>query len=531
MRTILVGTGFLGSYFADQYLRNELNELIAVDLRPFEQVASHPLLETHIKHGPKDQFKYYQLSAGDPWKLLPEFDKGIDNIVYTAAIADVPIAIDNPLYTHDANVTQTLRFLEFLRRVNFGGHLIMMSSESVLGHQPQERLHLDIMEKRDPNTGELDGTTTTIARGYREDECVPNPSNVYGMTKLAQEQYSLTYFKSYGIRTTVLRSSTMIGPYQRMGQAIPMWIKEVLENQTLTRQGDGSQTRDFIFALNVAKTILKAINVQDDSIDGEVFHVGSGHEYIFDQLAKQVILMLDADARIINKGWRPGEKGLRVVLDCTKAVKKLGHDTDFDLTQIIASLAIYIANNVLFWPDNAVEQLQVSMMRKRPSETRAYQKYLRDHGEAPKDYKEILEPIGPATGKWAGKQWASQLKQSGPIEEPKKEENKFDNMRVSGFGDSDDTAATQKKVQDMAKWGVDPSKILKQAPETVPPLDSVTQESVDAQEKLAQKHDSDRDTMQPQNTNHEEIEIPVTTKKQVDKQEEAALEDQKDTTE
>src|SRR6185312_7694473 len=162
------------------------------------------------------------------------------------------------------------------------------------------------------------------------------------------------------------------------------------------------------------------------------------------------------------------------------------------------------ANNILYWPDEAVEQLQVSMARKRPSETRAYQNYLREHGKPPKDYKEILEPIGPATGKWAGKQWAAQIPQQTPT--PQQEaEKRFENMRVAGFGE-DSQSETQKQINDnLAKFGLDPSKVLQKPPETVPPLDEVTQESTDAQEKLKEK----RDTMQPQNTTHEEIEIEI----------------------
>src|ERR1043165_4642567 len=220
MRTLLVGAGFLGTVFASQYLKNELNELVIADTRPASDFYEHPLIEGQTKGLKQGQLQYVNCSSGDPWILLPEFEKGIDNIAYTAAIANVGFAIRNPTLTMQTNANQLLNFLEFLRRVDFTGHFLIMSSESVLGHQPEERLHLDTVEKLDKD-GNPTGVTTTIPRGYREDECVPKPANIYGATKLMQETLSLAYHSMYGIRTTVLRSSTMMGQFMRMDQAIP----------------------------------------------------------------------------------------------------------------------------------------------------------------------------------------------------------------------------------------------------------------------------------------------------------------------
>jgi len=451
MRTLLVGAGFLGTVFASQYLKNELNELVIADTRPASDFYEHPLIEGQIKGLKQGQLQYVNCSSGDPWILLPEFEKGIDNIAYTAAIANVGFAIRNPTLTMQTNANQLLNFLEFLRRVDFTGHFLIMSSESVLGHQPEERLHLDTVEKLDKD-GNPTGVTTTVPRGYREDECVPKPANIYGATKLMQETLSLAYHSMYGIRTTVLRSSTMMGQFMRMDQAIPMWIHEVLTNNTLTREGKGEQTRDFIHVKNVANSIIRALRVEDDRIDGEILHLGSGREQQFDALAKMIVKMYDPGARIITKGYRAGEQGLRVVLDCSKAVKLIGHDPDYDFAQALADIFIWIANYKLLWPVEEVEKLAVTLARMPPSETKAYRKFVAEHGREPQSYQEVIgQGIGPATGKWKGKQWEGKQV---PVQE-----SRFDNMRVSGFGEE---SSVQQEYDILRKYGFDPNQLVPQ---------------------------------------------------------------------
>ena len=450
MRTLLVGAGFLGTYFLGSYLKNKLNQVVVADTRPQSDLIEHPILEGEFKNLQKDQFKYVNISAGDPWILLDEFEKGIDNIVYTAAIANVGFAIRNPKLTMQTNANQLLDFLEFLRRVDFGGHFIIMSSESVLGHQPEEKLHLDTVEKMDKD-GNPTGVTTTIPHGFREDECIPRPANIYGATKLMQENLALTYHSMYGIRSTVLRSSTMIGQFMRMDQAIPSWILEVMTNGTLTREGDGSQTRDFIHVRNVANSIIRALRVEDDRIDGEILHVGSGREQQFDAAAKQIIKMYDFQtARIISKPWRPGEKGLRVVLDCSKAIRLIGHDPDYDWTQALCDIFIWLANYKLFWPVEEVEKLAVSFARMPPSQTKIHQKFVAEHGREPQSYQELIgKGIGPSSGSWKGKQWETQ-------QQP---DNRFETeMRVSGFGGQEDLQA-KAAAESLRSFGIDPEKV------------------------------------------------------------------------
>lgn len=351
MRTLVIGGGFLGVYVILELLKNANNSCTVVDVKEPTSFYSHPLLAPFQSD---KRLEYRWQSIGDVLSLKTDFNTGIDNIVYTSAIADVPFAIKSPKATYQTNVNNTLDFYEYLRQTDFGGRIIMMSSESVLGHQPEERLHIETVTKPD-------NTTTSIARGLREDECIPNPANIYGASKLGQENIARMYWNSYGIRSIIFRSATMFGPYSRLKQVIPIFVRQALTMQPITLEGDGSQTRDFCYVTNTSGIIAKTLINPDTSIDGEVFHIGTGREQIFAQLAKSIKSIIGAgvgeETRITNGPWRAGEKGLRVVLDISKARDKLRYEPDTELIQRIIDVAIWIANYVEYLPDEKIEAM------------------------------------------------------------------------------------------------------------------------------------------------------------------------------
>ena len=112
---------------------------------------------------------------------------------------------------------------------------------------------------------------------------MPNPANIYGSSKLAQEQIVLTYAKSYGMNATVLRSATLYGPFGRTKQAIPIFVKQMLERKKVSLDGDGSNSRDFVYVEDTARAIELALYT-DKNIKGEIINIGSGKETKFSSL-------------------------------------------------------------------------------------------------------------------------------------------------------------------------------------------------------------------------------------------------------
>lgn len=314
------------------------SKVIVVDKANPDSLWSFPPLQRYKNSG---RITYKWQSMGDRLSLPVDVNSDylVDNIVFTSAIADVPYAISSPIDTYNVNVINTLSFYESLREHHFQGRLIMMSSESVYGHHPVEELPLN------------------------EDKTMPKPSNVYGSSKLAQEQIALTYYRSYGLESTVLRSATMFGPYSRTKQAIPIFLTQVLDNKPVTLEGDGSQSRDFIYVLNTVDAIKKALKAKD--VQGEIINIGSGKETSFIGLIQAMKVLCGfttkhKDPRYVPieyKPWRAGEKGLRVLLDIKKAKEKLGYYPLYDMQAGLKMTAKWIGRDVIGFDEEDMDKL------------------------------------------------------------------------------------------------------------------------------------------------------------------------------
>ena len=361
---LLVGAGFLGKYFLtrmfegiEEYINtsglpHNTGEPIAhiIDKQNPDSLFQFPLLQNFDNKG---YVNYLWQSMGDTSSLQQrKIHEKIDAVVITSAIADVPYAMKSPLDTYQTNVMNTLSLMEYLRVNDFDGRIIHMSSESVLGHQDNDKLPL-------------------------KEDLVPNPANIYGSSKLAQEQIVLTYAKSYGMNATVLRSATLYGPWGRTKQAIPIFIKQILEDKPVTLDGDGSNSRDFVYVEDTARAIELALYT-DKNIKGEIINIGSGKETKFSSLINLIghtIGLTSDDGYLVGeKGhdsminyrpFREGEEGLRVFLDIKKAGELLGYKPEYPMTGLdssgLKSTIEWIANWVLNFQEDEMDLLRKKM--------------------------------------------------------------------------------------------------------------------------------------------------------------------------
>lgn len=159
---------------------------------------------------------------------------GVDNIVHLAARPSVPKSLLDPLASHEANATGTLRVLEAARDV--GAHMIVASSSSVYGDT-------DALPKHE-------GLPT-------------RPLSPYGVSKLATEAYATAYAASFGLPTLAFRFFNVYGPLQPAGHAyaavVPAFLDAALHDQPVTIYGDGRQTRDFTYVGSVVNVLGEAI--------------------------------------------------------------------------------------------------------------------------------------------------------------------------------------------------------------------------------------------------------------------------------
>jgi len=162
----------------------------------------------------------------------------------------------------------------------------------------------------------------------------------------------------------------MYGPFGRTKQAIPVFAQQILKDEPVTLMGDGSQTRDFISVTDVADAAVKAVTApQEQKIEGEVFNIGTGREVSMIGLVNAMKMSLRKPSDEFDKfgvkkegyvpiksiPWRPGEQGLRVVLETKKAREQLQWEPHADLREGLCGMIAWIAADVIKYEPDELE--------------------------------------------------------------------------------------------------------------------------------------------------------------------------------
>lgn len=160
---------------------------------------------------------------------------GADAVVHLGARPSVPRSIQDPMASHEANATGTLKVLEAMRRHDVG-YVVVASSSSVYGANPV-----------------LPKVETLVAQ----------PMSPYAVSKLATEQYTLSHARVFGFSALPFRFFNVFGPLQPAGHAyaavIPAFVDAALRNEPLPVHGDGTQSRDFTYVADVCSVIGEAV--------------------------------------------------------------------------------------------------------------------------------------------------------------------------------------------------------------------------------------------------------------------------------
>ena len=239
---------------------------------------------------------------------------GTDGIVHLAAQTGVPGSIQDPMRDCQLNVVGTLNMLEAARLAGTQ-RFVFASSNAPLGKQPP------------PAT---------------EDKA-PLPISPYGASKLAGEGYCLAYHGSWGLGTVALRFANLYGPYSaHKNSVVAKFIKDIQNTGTITIDGDGLQTRDFIYVGDLCEAVVLALG---SDIGGEVFQIATGIETSIRALADQIEACMDVDLAVQYGSTRQGDirKNYSRV---DKAKEQLGWEPQIALDEGLALTLAWFASSV-----------------------------------------------------------------------------------------------------------------------------------------------------------------------------------------
>ncbi len=169
----------------------------------------------------------------------------------------------------------------------------------------------------------------------------------YALTKKTDEEYGRLYSKLYGLETVGFRYFNVFGrrqdPHGFYAAVIPKFVKQLLNDETPTINGDGKQSRDFTYIENVIEANLKGL-LSGSETAGEAFNVAyGGQEYLIDIYNKICKLL----KKNINPIYGPDRAGdiKHSNADISKARKMLGYDPDYSFADgIVLAIDWYKEN-------------------------------------------------------------------------------------------------------------------------------------------------------------------------------------------
>jgi UDP-N-acetylglucosamine 4-epimerase len=196
-----------------------------------------------------DNFELYTGDIRDK-DILSKALRDIDFVIHQAALRSVAKSVEDPFATNDVNVFGTLNLLMAAKEAKVK-RVVYASSSSAYGD---------------------------VKTFPQKETARPVPISPYGVSKLAAENYCITFAKTFGLETVSLRYFNVFGPRQnpesKYSAAIPAILARMLKNERPIAEWDGKQSRDFTYVANVVEANLRACVVP--KISGEVFNIACG---------------------------------------------------------------------------------------------------------------------------------------------------------------------------------------------------------------------------------------------------------------
>jgi UDP-N-acetylglucosamine/UDP-N-acetyl-alpha-D-glucosaminouronate 4-epimerase len=231
---------------------------------------------------------------------------GVDVVLHQAALGSVPRSIENPLATHDANLTGFVNMLVAARDAK-AARFIYAASSSTYGDHP--------------------GLPKV------EDE-IGRPLSPYAVTKYANELYADVFARCYGVNTIGLRYFNVFGPRQdpegAYAAVIPKWIAQLIGGEPVYINGDGKTSRDFCYVENAVQANLLAATADDPAALNQIYNVAVAERTTLNELYELERALLAEhypqvrECRPLYREFREGDVR-HSQADISKARKLLGY--------------------------------------------------------------------------------------------------------------------------------------------------------------------------------------------------------------
>lgn len=258
----------------------------------------------------------FQLIVGDIRKLddCQKACESVDAVLHEAALGSVPRSIKDPITSNDVNVTGFLNMLVAARDAKVKRFVYAASSSTY-------------------------GDSKSLPK---VEEVIGKPLSPYAITKYVNELYADVFSKTYGMQCIGLRYFNVFGKRQDPDGAyaavIPLFIKQLINRQSPTINGDGEYSRDFTYIQNVIDMNILALGYEAEESFSLVFNTAYGERTTLNQLVsylKEYLTPYDAkigEIEIIHGPNRLGDIP-HSLASIDKAKKTLGYSPKYSMRE------------------------------------------------------------------------------------------------------------------------------------------------------------------------------------------------------
>lgn len=334
MKTILVtgGAGFIGSNFVN-YIFHKYPDycLIVIDALTYAGDIENILPE--VRNSKRFEFWYGDINNLD---LVSDLVGRSDMVVHFAAETHVA----RSLYSH---------------RVFFVTDVLGTQSvtNAVLKHCDKIERFIHI------STSEVYGTA---AYEPMDEDHPLNPTSPYAAAKAGADRLVSSYVIAHDIPAVIIRPFNNYGPRQHLEKVVPRFITSCILGEPLTIHGDGSASRDWVYAEDTARAIDLAIHAAPEKVIGEVFNIGTGRTISVNEIAGKILAEfgMDKNYEFINERFGQVQKHIS---STNKAEKILGFSASLDFEEGLRKTIGWYKDNRPLWEKQM-------MMRKVPVKTK-----------------------------------------------------------------------------------------------------------------------------------------------------------------
>lgn len=306
------GAGFIGSHLVDELIQKGAEKVIVVD--NFFLGKEENLQEAKKFKG----FRLYKKDASDYRFMKDVIDKERVDVVFNLATKALLHSFVDADDAYKVNVDIASVLLRLLRKGKYKTLVHFSSSEAY-------------------------GT----ARYVPIDENHPLfPETLYAAGKASADLMVHSYRQTFGLDLVTVRPFNTYGPRQNEGTyaaVIPITIKRILKGEKPILEGDGNQTRDFIFVTEVAQAVIKIY--ENDEAIGKTINVATGKETKIKDMINTICKLLGYEGKWEKKPARPGDVR-RHLASISLAKKTIGFEPKVTLEEGLMKTVQWYKSNL-----------------------------------------------------------------------------------------------------------------------------------------------------------------------------------------